>query len=92
MAREGNALPLSETVLNLTGIGMTLFFVLSGFVIHYNHSSTSPALAAFTPSFVARFARLYPLITVLFLVDFSHAALASHGAFGRAGASDCPTM
>jgi peptidoglycan/LPS O-acetylase OafA/YrhL len=44
-------------------LGTTLFFVLSGFVIHYNYSSS---LSTLTPralySFVvARFARLYPL-------------------------------
>src|ERR1700722_1637283 len=36
---EGGA-PLSEIVQTLTGLGMTLFFVLSGFVIHYNYSAT----------------------------------------------------
>jgi peptidoglycan/LPS O-acetylase OafA/YrhL len=44
-------------------VGMTLFFVLSGFVIHYNYGPSisghqGGAIKAF---FVARFARLYPL-------------------------------
>ena len=33
MAFEGGA-PLSVTASTLVGLGMTLFFVLSGFVIH----------------------------------------------------------
>jgi peptidoglycan/LPS O-acetylase OafA/YrhL len=48
--------------------GMTLFFVLSGFVIHWNyrHSIQQPGgLKAF---FVARVARLYPLFFVMFIV------------------------
>lgn len=44
-------------------IGMTLFFVLSGFVIHYNydHSIRSRGMAGVYDFFVARIARLYPL-------------------------------
>jgi peptidoglycan/LPS O-acetylase OafA/YrhL len=50
--------------------GMTLFFVLSGFVIHYNYASLfgkqeyGHALREF---FVARFARIYPLYFFFFL-------------------------
>jgi peptidoglycan/LPS O-acetylase OafA/YrhL len=48
---------------SLSAEGMTLFFVLSGFVIHYNYSDqiqyqSTRGLFNF---FVARFARLYPL-------------------------------
>jgi peptidoglycan/LPS O-acetylase OafA/YrhL len=59
--------PLSQTsiidTVGLGSIGMTLFFTLSGFVIHYNYGE---ALSSYRPaamwSFVtARFARLYPL-------------------------------
>jgi peptidoglycan/LPS O-acetylase OafA/YrhL len=45
-------------------IGMPLFFVLSGFVIHYNYSRSFLALpygAALQNFFSARFARIYPL-------------------------------
>src|SRR4051812_20746215 len=56
---------------------MTLFFVLSGFVIHYNYAAVAQApvsrnLARFC---VARFARLYPLfllLVVLTLLVFQH--------------------
>ena len=41
MAHEGGA-PLSVTASTLVGLGMTLFFVLSGFVIHYNYNATIP--------------------------------------------------
>ena len=57
---------------NLAGIyGMPLFFVLSGFVIHYNYArlfrerSWRSATAEF---FIARFARLYPLYLFCFVV------------------------
>jgi peptidoglycan/LPS O-acetylase OafA/YrhL len=46
----------------LVAVGMSLFFTLSGFLIHYNYAGTiltgSEAIARF---FVARFARLAPL-------------------------------
>jgi len=81
---------LSAAVVTLTGLGMTLFFVLSGFVIHYNYSNTIPRPGGVRQFFVARFARLYPLYIVLFLLDFTVTGIAAHahGACGRAGAPD----
>jgi peptidoglycan/LPS O-acetylase OafA/YrhL len=79
---------LSPAVVSLTGLGMTLFFVLSGFVIHYNYSNTIPRPGGGRRFFVARFARLYPLYIVLFLLDFTVTGIAAHGACGRAGAPD----
>src|SRR5580692_4287674 len=57
-----------------TVYGMPLFFVLSGFVIHYNYSrlfsTMRPRWAIF--EFVgARFARLYPLFFCFFLVGLA---------------------
>jgi len=51
--------------------GMTLFFVLSGFVIHFNYHKTVPAgLSGKFDFFIARFARLYPLFLLVFGYDF----------------------
>jgi peptidoglycan/LPS O-acetylase OafA/YrhL len=55
----------------LISIGMSLFFVLSGFVIHYNYGDLlrrlSPRnLATF---YIARFARLYPLFLFFVVLD-----------------------
>jgi len=64
--------PNPQLVISVTNcfleVGMELFFVLSGFVIHYNYSNVgrpphSQDLAKF---YVARFARIYPLY-LLFL-------------------------
>jgi peptidoglycan/LPS O-acetylase OafA/YrhL len=64
--------PSPQFVINVTSclieVGMELFFVLSGFVIHYNYADVgrhphSQNLARF---YIARFARIYPLY-VLFL-------------------------
>src|SRR5258708_33278248 len=64
--------PSPQLVINVTNsfleVGMELFFVLSGFVIHYNYAAVgrlpnSQNLARF---YIARFARIYPLY-VLFL-------------------------
>jgi peptidoglycan/LPS O-acetylase OafA/YrhL len=48
--------------------GMTLFFVLSGFVIHYNYRMlvAEGGIGAFL---WARFARLYPLFLLMLLID-----------------------
>jgi peptidoglycan/LPS O-acetylase OafA/YrhL len=49
--------------------GMSLFFVLSGFVIFYNYSETIGSLGGLRNFFVARFARLYPLYFVCLCYD-----------------------
>ena len=56
------------------GLGMPLFFVLSGFVIQYNYFDAivrrpGDGLARF---FVARFARLYPLYIVCVAFDIAY--------------------
>ena len=54
--------------------GMPLFFVLSGFIIHYNYSrlfSTMQTHWAIVEFLGARFARIYPLFIVFFLVGFA---------------------
>jgi peptidoglycan/LPS O-acetylase OafA/YrhL len=69
MAFEGGA-PLSVMASTPVGLGMTLFFVLIGFVIHYNYSATITRPRRRARFFVARFARLYPLYILLFPFDF----------------------
>jgi peptidoglycan/LPS O-acetylase OafA/YrhL len=57
-----------------TVFGMPLFFVLSGFVIHYNYSrlfSTMPPRWAVIEFLGARFARIYPLFICFFLVGLA---------------------
>lgn len=63
--------PLLSSFATLAGLGMTLFFVLSGFVIHYNYHALcsengTSGVRAFA---VARLSRLYPLYIVLVLYD-----------------------
>jgi peptidoglycan/LPS O-acetylase OafA/YrhL len=48
----------------LSAAGMSLFFVLSGFVIYYNYSETISRPTGLYNFLVARFARLYPLYFV----------------------------
>jgi len=66
-----SANPISSAAQMIGVYGMPLFFVLSGFVIHYNYArlfrewSWRAATAEF---FVARFARLYPLYFFFFIV------------------------
>jgi peptidoglycan/LPS O-acetylase OafA/YrhL len=57
-----------------TVYGMPLFFVLSGFVIHYNYSrlfSTMRPRWAIVEFLGARFARIYPLFISFFMVGFA---------------------
>src|SRR5262245_41939329 len=52
--------------------GMPLFFVLSGFVIHYNYGrlfSSKPLGQAVSEFAVARFARLFPLYFFMLIVS-----------------------
>ena len=56
-------------VSQIAGLGMTLFFVLSGFVIHYNYGNlVTKGLRGTAAFFWARFARLYPLFLLMMLV------------------------
>jgi peptidoglycan/LPS O-acetylase OafA/YrhL len=64
--------PSPQLVINVTNciieVGMELFFVLSGFVIHYNYADVGrrPHPQNLARFYIARFARIYPLY-VLFL-------------------------
>lgn len=62
--------PILRSSSSTGALGMTLFFVLSGFVIHYNYGSSVSTLSARAIySFaVARFARLYPLFFLCFVI------------------------
>jgi peptidoglycan/LPS O-acetylase OafA/YrhL len=55
-------------------LGMPLFFVLSGFVIHYNYSQrvTVNLRRGSIQFFVARFARLYPLYLTCLVADLAY--------------------
>ena len=64
--------PNPQLAINITNcfieVGMELFFVLSGFVIHYNYADVGrvPHAQNLARFYIARFARIYPLY-ILFL-------------------------
>jgi peptidoglycan/LPS O-acetylase OafA/YrhL len=64
--------PNPQLVINVTNcfleVGVELFFVLSGFVIHYNYAAVGhlPQPRNLAKFYIARFARIYPLY-ILFL-------------------------
>ena len=64
-------LAVTEWLPRIAGLGMTLFFVLSGFVIHYNYrvAVTRGGLNGLGGFLWARFARLYPLYFFIVLLD-----------------------
>jgi peptidoglycan/LPS O-acetylase OafA/YrhL len=68
--------PYNAPLLGLAAVGMTLFFTLSGFVIHYNYAASLARPGGKRRFAVARFARLYPLFLLVFVVEtyfeFSH--------------------
>ena len=64
--------PLALRLLSqAAGVGMTLFFVLSGFVIFLNYSGSIGTRAGLWNFFVARFARLYPLFFLAVAYDLA---------------------
>jgi peptidoglycan/LPS O-acetylase OafA/YrhL len=76
---------LTEIVDALSALGMALFFVLSGFVIHYNYSDVCPNPGGKRSFFVARFTRLYPLYITLFVIEFVSSFSLNRVACGYAG-------
>lgn len=79
IARDNPAL---KNMLGASGIlGMNTFFVLSGFIIHYNYHEKLKHFNAhsFFEFFVARFSRLYPLYIVLFLLELVTVDMALQG-------------
>ena len=65
--------PYFATMLSACGtLGMNVFFVLSGFIIHYNyhHKLDDFRMGSFYEFMVARFSRLYPLYIMVFFVEF----------------------
>lgn len=64
--------PYFNNLLSSAGIiGMDIFFILSGFIIHYNYHSKIENLKirSLFEFFAARFARLYPLFIFLFAIE-----------------------
>lgn len=82
-------LPLRGTVvgpaLGKCGLlGMSIFFVLSGFVIHYNYAAKVVVGGRGISDFlIARFARLYPLYAIFVLCNFvyNHSAFPAYAHF-----------
>jgi peptidoglycan/LPS O-acetylase OafA/YrhL len=61
---------LAQLVAQISSIGMTLFFILSGFVLWLNYAenfAAKPLAEAMRSFAVARFARLYPMYAVVVL-------------------------
>jgi len=87
---EGTNLTLDISIGTLGLLGMSVFFVLSGFVIQYNYGTTiadSPRKAI--PDFlVARIARIYPLFVVLFLVELLTGPMAWRWLLGTPGPAE----
>lgn len=75
----------------LPSVGMTLFFVLSGFVIHLNYrASAGRDLAGFREFVIARFSRLYPLFFIVFSIAAAAASVSLYRNPGRLDAAGGP--
>ena len=60
---------LLHFIYSSAGIGLSLFFVLSGFVIHYGYHEAIALRGGLTTFAIARFARLYPLYFAVLLYE-----------------------
>lgn len=83
MRPDPDLLPIVDVVARVASFGMTLFFVLSGFVIHYNYryEVTRDRVSGFGSFIWARFTRLYPLFLLVLVLDFLFHARASYDPF-----------
>ncbi len=80
-----NPSPLTDLITTLSGLGMTLFFVLSGFVIHFNYCNLIKQPGGLKKFAVARFSRIYPLYILVLLIEFGVITARQSGSCGRAG-------
>lgn len=67
--------PFEPYLIRLAYFGMSLFFVLSGFVIHYNYTKAFQSRGWIWGSYyfiTARFARLYPLYALAIFFSLHH--------------------
>ena len=64
---------LRKRIINLGGVGMPVFFVLSGFLMSYNYSAAFRAsyLATLRKFYIARFCRIYPIYVIALLISFA---------------------
>jgi peptidoglycan/LPS O-acetylase OafA/YrhL len=71
LAIPGQPDSLKHWIATGAGFGMTLFFVLSGFVIHYNYRDlvTRESVDGLARFVWARFSRLYPLYILIIALD-----------------------
>lgn len=79
---------LGRAASQIAYFGMSTFFVLSGFVIHYNYIgsfTTQRFYDAVRRFFIARFARLYPLYALAILLNIYYVATPFFA--GRPGAA-----
>jgi peptidoglycan/LPS O-acetylase OafA/YrhL len=79
---------VTEFLVTFSGLGMTLFFVLSGFVIHYTYHTMRETPNGLRNFVVARFARVYPLYIFFFALDFAWTYRIGKGSCGEAGAPE----
>ncbi len=75
---EGDNQWILSILTPLSGLGMALFFTLSGFVIHYNYSQSIAHTGGIRKFVIARFSRLYPLFITLFATDIALALYFQH--------------
>ncbi|MGY3452134.1 acyltransferase family protein [Bradyrhizobium sp. USDA 4353] len=69
----------AELIAQVSSIGMTMFFVLSGFVLWLNYArrfQTQPVAGALREFAIARFARLYPMYAVVVLAIVAYLMIA----------------
>nr|WP_210265457.1 acyltransferase [Bradyrhizobium aeschynomenes] len=69
----------AELIAQVSSIGMTMFFVLSGFVLWLNYAGrfhAEPVAGAIREFAIARFARLYPMYAVLVAAIVTYLMLA----------------
>lgn len=62
-----------ETLIHLPGIGMSAFFILSGFLIHYlYHNISFSSFRSVKNYYVSRIARIYPLYILMVYLCFEY--------------------
>ena len=74
--------PIVQTLCKAGFMGVSLFFILSGFIMYYNYARKADGLSK-RSYWIVRFARIYPIYAIAMLISMPGFAKEAFGSIGK---------